>query len=180
MKRIGLLLAMPLAAAGLFFGGCREAKKKNCRELFYRHYEAQVKGFMRATPDANPLLSRKVAEYMRNRMFELDTAFVCLEGEALEAFQRKYGRLLQREYDSVVAVYGDCRGRFEKCYDENIKGFMRTMLDTDTVLARKRAAFALKRAYEIDSAFVWMEGAQLTEFLDSIRLVIREEIARIR
>lgn len=55
-----------------------------------------------------------------------------------------------------------------------------TMLDTDTVLARKRAAFALKRAYEIDSAFVWMEGAQLTEFLDSIRLVIREEIARIR
>lgn len=102
MKRIGLLLAMPLAAAGLFFGGCREAKKKNCRELFYRHYEAQVKGFMRA------------------------------------------------------------------------------MLDTDTVLARKRAAFALKRAYEIDSAFVWMEGAQLTEFLDSIRLVIREEIARIR
>lgn len=117
---------------------------------------------------------------MLNRMFELDTAFVCLEGEALEAFQRKYGRLLQREYDSVVAVYGDCRGRFEKCYDENIKGFMRTMLDTDTVLARKRAAFALKRAYEIDSAFVWMEGAQLTEFLDSIRLVIREEIARIR
>lgn len=113
MKRIGLLLAMPLAAAGLFFGGCREAKKKNCRELFYRHYEAQVKGFMRATPDANPLLSRKVAEYMLNRMFELDTAFVCLEGEALEAFQRKYGRLLQREYDSVVAVYGDCRGRFE-------------------------------------------------------------------
>ena len=106
---------MPLAAAGLFFGGCREAKKKNCRELFYRHYEAQVKGFMRATPDANPLLSRKVAEYMLNRMFELDTAFVCLEGEALEAFQRKYGRLLQREYDSVVAVYGDCRGRFEKC-----------------------------------------------------------------
>ena len=103
MKRIGLLLAMPLAAAGLFFGGCREAKKKNCRELFYRHYEAQVKGFMRATPDANPLLSRKVAEYMLNRMFELDTAFVCLEGEALEAFQRKYGRLLQREYDSVVA-----------------------------------------------------------------------------
>lgn len=180
MKRIGLLLAMPLAAAGLFFGGCHEAKKKNCRELFYRHYEAQVKGFMRATPDANPLLSRKVAEYMLNRMFELDTAFVCLEGEALEAFQRKYGRLLQREYDSVVAVYGDCRGRFEKCYDENIKGFMRTMLDTDTVLARKRAAFALKRAYEIDSAFVWMEGAQLTEFLDSIRLVIREEIARIR
>lgn len=80
----------------------------------------------------------------------------------------------------MVAVYGDCRGRFEKCYDENIKGFMRTMLDTDTVLARKRAAFALKRAYEIDSAFVWMEGAQLTEFLDSIRLVIREEIARIR
>lgn len=68
---------------------------------------------MRATPDANPLLSRKVAEYMLNRMFELDTAFVCLEGEALEAFQRKYGRLLQREYDSVVAVYGDCRGRFE-------------------------------------------------------------------
>lgn len=67
MKRIGLLLAMPLAAAGLFFGGCREAKKKNCRELFYRHYEAQVKGFMRATPDANPLLSRKVAEYMLNR-----------------------------------------------------------------------------------------------------------------
>ena len=65
----------------------------------------------------------------------------------------------------------------KKCYDENIKGFMRTMLDTDTVLARKRAAFALKRAYEIDSAFVWMEGAQLTEFLDSIRL---EEIARIR
>ena len=86
MKRIGLLLAMPLAAAGLFFGGCREAKKKNCRELFYRHYEAQVKGFMRATPDANPLLSRKVAEYMLNRMFELDTAFVCLEGEALELF----------------------------------------------------------------------------------------------
>ena len=85
---------MPLAAAGLFFGGCREAKKKNCRELFYRHYEAQVKGFMRATPDANPLLSRKVAEYMLNRMFELDTAFVCLEGEALEAFQRKYGRLV--------------------------------------------------------------------------------------
>ena len=101
MKRIGLLLAMPLAAAGLFFGGCREAKKKNCRELFYRHYEAQVKGFMRATPDANPLLSRKVAEYMLNRMFELDTAFVCLEGEALEAFQRKYGRLLQREYGRV-------------------------------------------------------------------------------
>ena len=28
MKRIGLLLAMPLAAAGLFFGGCREAKKE--------------------------------------------------------------------------------------------------------------------------------------------------------
>ena len=104
MKRIGLLLAMPLAAAGLFFGGCREAKKKNCRELFYRHYEAQVKGFMRATPDANPLLSRKVAEYMLNRMFELDTAFVCLEGEALEAFQRKYGRLLQREYDSVAVA----------------------------------------------------------------------------
>lgn len=65
---------------------------------------------------------------------------VCLPGgEALEAFQRKYGRLLQREYDSVVAVYGDCRGRFEKCYDENIKGFMRTMLDTDTVLARKKS-----------------------------------------
>lgn len=170
---------MLLAAAGLFFGGCREAKKKNCRELFYRHYEAQVKGFMRATPDANPLLSRKVAEYMLNRMFELDTAFVCLEGEALEAFQRKYGRLLQKEYDSVVAVYGDCRGRFEKCYEANIE-FMRAMADTDTVLARKRAAFALKRAYEIDSAFVWMEGTQLTEFLDSIRLVIREEIARIR
>lgn len=73
MKRIGLLLAMPLAAAGLFFGGCREAKKESCRELFYRHYEAQVKGFMRATPDANPLLSRKVAEYMLNRMFELST-----------------------------------------------------------------------------------------------------------
>lgn len=180
MKRIGLLLAMPLAAVGLFLGGCREAKRESCRELFHRHYEAQVKGFMRATPDANPLLSRKVAEYMLNRMFELDTAFVCLEGEALEAFQRKYGRLLQREYDSVVAVYGDCRGRFEKCYDANIKGFMRAMPDTDTVLARKRAAFALKRAYEIDSAFVWMEGAQLTEFLDSIRLVIREEIARIR
>ncbi len=66
---------MPLAAAGLFFGGCREAKKKNCRELFYRHYEAQVKGFMRATPNADPA-SRKVAEYMLNRMFELDTAFV--------------------------------------------------------------------------------------------------------
>ena len=180
MKRIGLLLAMPLAVAGLFFGGCREAKRESCRELFHRHYEAQVKGFMRATPDANPLLSRKVAEYMLNRMFELDTAFVCLEGEALEAFQRKYGRLLQKEYDSVVAVYGDYRGRFEKCYEANIEGFMRAMPDTDTVLARERAAFALKRAYEIDSAFVWMEGAQLTEFLDSIRLVIREEIARIR
>lgn len=180
MKKIGLCLMLLAVVAGFLVSGCRKVKRENCREMFEKYYEANVEGYMAAMPGVNPVVSRKVAEYMVNRVFQLDSTFAYLKGKALEAFIEKHERLLQREHDSILAVYGNCRARFEKYYEVNVDGFMRAMPDVDKAVSRKRAEYAVNRAYEIDSAFVWMDGQQLTDFVNSIRPQIQLEYDRAR
>ena len=59
----------------------------------------------------------------------------------------------------------NCRELFEKYYEVNVAAFMRTMPDADSVVARKKAEYALDKLYRIDSAFVLKTGKELDDFI---------------
>lgn len=86
MKRSTLVMCL-LLAAGLS-GGCREAKPTNCRELFERYYETNIRAFVALIPEADSLTGRRQAECAMEKLFEIDSTFVLMEGRELDDFIR--------------------------------------------------------------------------------------------
>lgn len=102
MKKGFCLSVLTLSLALL---ACREEeKKRSCRELFATHYETYVTTYMSTMPDTDAATSRKVAEYVVDRLYRLDSTFVLLDGEQALEWMNSHPEATQAIRDSIEVI----------------------------------------------------------------------------
>lgn len=106
MKKLKTLLALSIVVAGFAFGSCKKTEKLGCHEAFEKYYEVNVKAFMSTMPAADTLVSRKIAEAILNKAYELDSTFFLLDaGKARDEFAKRNQPVFDQIRDSILTVY---------------------------------------------------------------------------
>ena len=73
----------------LSFCCCSERENVNCRAIFGQSYEANIVAFMETMPNSDSIANRRKAECMLNKLYEIDSTFVLLNGRELNEFIRE-------------------------------------------------------------------------------------------
>lgn len=159
---------------GLALSSSCGTKNANCREVFDKNYEQNIAAYMATMPQADSVVARKEAEYVLNKLYEIDSTFILKEGEERDAFVNAHKQVIEAGCDSIRDFYS-CRNHFERYCEKNISLLVRVAKGADTVLARKRAERMFNRLYEIDSTFTFKTGEELQKFMKSNLHIINEE-----
>lgn len=83
MGKIGRILGL---SAVCILAGCGRTETSDCRELFEKHYEINVRACMQTMSGVDSVVARKRSECMLNKLYEIDSTFVLMSGKELSDF----------------------------------------------------------------------------------------------
>lgn len=158
---------------GLALSSSCGTKNANCREVFDKNYEQNIAAYMKTMSQTDSVVARKEAEYVLNKLYEIDSTFILKEGEARDIFVNAQRKVIDAGCDSIRDFY-NCRKHFERYCEKNIALLVRVAKGADTMVTRQNAERMFNRLYEIDSTFTFKEGKELQEFMKNNLHVIKE------